>query len=261
MTTSITTRETAGGGASVKGAPLTNAEIDNNFISIVLNKLEADNNLSDLTDTDAAKANLDLASMAAQESDNVSITGGSITGTDITLTNSLSTGDGLSGSSFDGSANVTFSVDSTVARNNTDQTISGTFQVDSLGVNTAAPASAGDIRATGDIVSNFSSDVRNKENIQDITNALDIVESVGGKTFEWSDEYINRKGGEDDYFVQKHDFGVIAQDVQEVFPLAVRERENGELAVDYVKLCSLAFAAIKELNKKVDSLITQQRNS
>ena len=285
--TSITTRETAGGGATVKGAPLTNAEIDSNFISITTSKLEASQNLGDLTDTDAAKANLDLASMAAQESTNVDITGGSITGvtfssssvvidggtiTNTTINNdingtatnvssSLSAGDGLNGSNYDGTTGVTFAVDSSVIRNSGDQTVSGSLEIDSLGVNTNAPSANGDIRATGDIVSNFSSDIRNKENIQDIADALSIVNSIGGKTFDWSDEYINRKGGEDEYFLQKHDFGVIAQDVQKVFPLAVRERENGELAVDYVKLCSLAFAAIKELNEKVDSLITQQRNS
>jgi len=290
--TSITTRETTGGGATVKGSPLTNAEIDNNFISITTSKLEASQNLSDLTDTDAAKANLDLASMAAQESTNVDITGGSISGvtfssssvdinggtidgatisnstinndisgTATNVSSSLSAGDGLNGSNYDGSSAVTFAVDTSVIRDSGDQTVSGTFEVDSLGVNTNAPAANGDIRATGDILSNFSSDIRNKENIKDITDALNIVESIGGKTFDWSNEYINRKGGEDEYFLQKQDFGVIAQDVQKVFPLAVRERENGELAVDYVKLCSLAFAAIKELNKKVDSLITQQRNS
>jgi len=288
--TSITTRETTGGGATVKGTPLTNAEIDNNFISITTSKLEASQNLSDLTDTDAAKTNLDLASMAAQESTNVDITGGSISGVTfssadinsgtidgVTISNStinndisgtatnvsssLIAGDGLNGSNYDGSSSVTFTVDSTVLRGSGDQTVSGSFEIDSLGVNTAAPASDGDIRATGDIVSNFSSDIRNKENIQDINDALNVVNSIGGKTFDWSDEYINRKGGEDEYFLQKQDFGVIAQDVQQSFPLAVRERENGELAVDYVKLCSLAFAAIKELNEKVDSLITQQRNS
>ena len=31
---SITTRATAGGGATVKGSPLTNAEIDTNFINL-----------------------------------------------------------------------------------------------------------------------------------------------------------------------------------------------------------------------------------
>jgi len=288
MATSLVTRETAGGGASVKDAPLTNAEVDNNFITLADNKLESSSNLSDLTDTASAKTNLDLATMAEQESNNVSITGGTITGitnleatggdlsgvtissstinnnitgTATNVSSSLSTGDGLSGSSFDGSSSITFSVDGTVARNNTNQTISGTFEVDSLGVNTTAPTTAGEIRATGDIVAHFSSDIKNKENVTDISNALSTVSSIGGKTFDWKDEYINSRGGEDAYFVQKHDFGVIAQDVQKVFPLAVRERENGELAVDYVKLCSLAFAAIKELNEKVDSLITQQGNT
>jgi hypothetical protein len=230
MATSLVTRETIGGGATVKNAPLTNAEVDNNFITLADNKLEASSNLSDLTDTAAAKTNLDLATMAEQESNNVSITGGSISG--VTLSSSDTT---ITGGSIG--------------------------SIDSLGVNTAAPTTVGEIRATGDIVSHFSSDIKNKENISDISDALETVTKIGGKTFDWKDEYINSRGGEDEYFVQKHDFGVIAQEVQDVFPLAVRERENGELAVDYVKLCSLAFAAIKELNEKVDSLITQQRNS
>jgi len=74
MATSLITRETAGAGATVKNAPLTNEEVDLNFISITDNKLEADNNLSDLTDATAARSNLgvDLTS--------VNITGGTITG-------------------------------------------------------------------------------------------------------------------------------------------------------------------------------------
>jgi hypothetical protein len=40
---SITTRATSGSGATVKGSPLTNAEIDNNFISLNADKLEASN--------------------------------------------------------------------------------------------------------------------------------------------------------------------------------------------------------------------------
>ena len=61
-------------------------------------------------------------------------------------------------------------------------------------------------------------------------------------------------GGEDGYFVQKHDFGVIAQDVQSVFPLAVRTRPDGSLAVDYEKLVALAFAAIKQLKGQLDEI-------
>ena len=60
MATSLTTRETAGGGATVKNAPLTNAEVDLNFISITTNKLEAENNLSDLNNAATARSNLGL---------------------------------------------------------------------------------------------------------------------------------------------------------------------------------------------------------
>lgn len=60
MATTITTRETSGGGATVKNAPLTNAEIDNNFISLTTNKLESDNNLSDIASTSSARSNLGL---------------------------------------------------------------------------------------------------------------------------------------------------------------------------------------------------------
>ena len=61
--------------------------------------------------------------------------------------------------------------------------------------------------------------------------------------------------------MRKSDFGVIAQDVQAVFPVAVRVKADGSLAVDYEKMCALAFAAIKELKLQVDQLtIAVQEN-
>ena len=80
------------------------------------------------------------------------------------------------------------------------------------------------------------------------------VNAIGGKLFDWSEAYLASHGGEDGYFVKKNDFGVIAQDVKAAFPLAVRTRPDGSLAVDYEKLTALAFAAIKELADKVDKL-------
>jgi len=127
-------------------------------------------------------------------------------------------------------------------------------QFGSFGVGTAASGTSGEIRATNNVTAYYSSDIRLKSNINDISNALDKVIHIGGKTFDWSDNYIAEHGGEDGYFVQKSDFGVIAQDVQEVFPQAVRKREDGTLAVDYAKLSALAFAAIKELSDKVKIL-------
>jgi len=127
-------------------------------------------------------------------------------------------------------------------------------QFASLGVDTAASGTAGEIRATNNITAFFSSDMTLKENIKPIEEALSKVLQIGGKTFDWTDDYIRDHGGEDGYFVNKHDFGVIAQDVQRVFPLAVRERMDGTLAVDYEKLIALAFQAINELSNKIDDL-------
>ena len=127
-------------------------------------------------------------------------------------------------------------------------------QFNSVGVGTAGSATAGEIRATNNVTAFYSSDARLKENVHPIQNALDIVSAVGGKTFDWTQEYIATHGGEDGYFVRKSDFGVIAQDVQAVFPVAVRERGDGTLAVDYEKLVAVAFAAIAELRAEVDAL-------
>jgi len=127
-------------------------------------------------------------------------------------------------------------------------------QFNSVGVGTAGSATAGEIRATNNITAYYSSDARLKENVKDVSNALEKVCAIGSKEFDWTDEYISAHGGEDGYFVQKSDFGVIAQDVQAVFPQAVRTREDGTLAVDYEKLATLSFGAIKELVKRVEVL-------
>ena len=131
---------------------------------------------------------------------------------------------------------------------------SGDPQFNSVGVGTAGSTTAGEIRATNNITAYYSSDKKFKENIQNIPDALSKVDCIGGKLFDWTDEYVSQHGGEDGYFVQKSDFGVIAQDVEQVFPVAIRRKEDGTLAVDYEKLCALAFAAIRELKEEVDIL-------
>jgi hypothetical protein len=142
----------------------------------------------------------------------------------------------------------------TVSAASTFSSTSQNSQFNSVGVGTAGSTTAGEIRATNNITAYYSSDKKFKENVQEIPNALQKVDAIGGKLFDWTDEYIQEHGGEDGYFVQKSDFGVIAQDVQSVFPLATRTRTDGSLAVDYEKLCALAFAAIKELKNEVEVL-------
>src|SRR6056300_1754518 len=103
----------------------------------------------------------------------------------------------------------------------------------------------GDLNATGDVVAFYSSDKRLKDNIVRIENPLEKVEKIGGYTFDWNDKqetYIGK------------DVGVIAQEIQEVLPELVTERDNGYLAVKYEKIVPLLIESIKELKQEVDEI-------
>lgn len=113
---------------------------------------------------------------------------------------------------------------------------------------------AGEIRATNDITAYATSDITLKENIELITNPIEKLNQIKGVFFDWTDDFIESRGGTDGYFVRKHDIGVIAQDVQQVFPEIVAQRENGTLAVKYDKLVSVLIEAVKELSVEVNTL-------
>lgn len=123
-----------------------------------------------------------------------------------------------------------------------------------LDVNTTALYYGAEIRAGGDVVAYYSSDISLKENIVEIPNALDKVSQIRGVTYDWKDDYLESKGGEDDYFNRKHDVGVIAQEVEEVLPEVVAERKDGTKAVRYEKLTALLIESVKELKAEVDTL-------
>jgi hypothetical protein len=125
---------------------------------------------------------------------------------------------------------------------------SADVQFDSFGVGTAASSITGEIRATGDITAYYSSDERLKENFAPLTGALDKVKAIGGYEFDWKDgieDVVSKKG---------HDIGVKAQELQAQYPELVHERDNGYLAVDYIKLNAVLIEAVKELAAKVDEL-------
>jgi hypothetical protein len=117
-----------------------------------------------------------------------------------------------------------------------------------LGVNVSPSATAGRIDASNDIVAYSSSDERLKYNITPIENAIDKVKSLTGVEFDWKPEYKHAHGYEG------HDTGIIAQQVQEVIPSAVRTNDTGFLAVRYEKLIGLLIEANKELAARVEEL-------
>ena len=103
----------------------------------------------------------------------------------------------------------------------------------------------GTLTATGDVVAFYSSDKRLKDNIVRIENPLEKIGKIGGYEFDWNDKQKTYEG---------HDVGVIAQEIQEVLPEVVTERDNGYLAVKYEKIVPLLIESIKELKQEVDDI-------
>ena len=103
----------------------------------------------------------------------------------------------------------------------------------------------GTLTATGDVVAFYSSDKRLKDNIIRIENPLEKIKKIGGYEFDWNDKQKTYEG---------HDIGVIAQEIQEILPEVVTERDNGYLAVKYEKVIPLLIESIKELKQEVDEI-------
>ena len=188
--------------------------------------------------------NSGVTSLSAGTGISVSGSTGGVTVTNSGVTSAVA-GTGVSVSGATGA--VTFSIPQAI-------TTTSSVQFGSFGVGTAASGTTGEIRATNNVTAYYSSDIKFKENIHDVPDALQIVCAIGSKIFDWKDEYLTSHGGEDGYFIRKSDFGVIAQDVEKVFSRAVRTRPDGSLAVDYEKLSTLAFGAIAQLLKRIEAL-------
>jgi hypothetical protein len=117
-----------------------------------------------------------------------------------------------------------------------------------LGVNVAPSATDGRIDASNDIVAYSTSDRRLKENITPIANALDKVKALTGVEFDWKEETKHVHGYEG------HDTGVIAQEVKDVMPTAIRQNDSGYLSVRYEKLIGLLIEAVKEQQGEIEEL-------
>lgn len=81
------------------------------------------------------------------------------------------------------------------------------------------------------------SDIRKKENITPLSNALEKITNLHGVSFLWKDS-------------KKADSGVIAQEVEKEFPEFVHTTEDGTKTVEYGKLTAPLIEAVKELKKE-----------
>lgn len=101
-------------------------------------------------------------------------------------------------------------------------------------------------------VTAYASDARLKENVEVIPDALSKLHQVRGVTYDWREECESLG------FMptQRHEHGVIAQEVQKVVPDAVVPApfDNDYLTVQHERLIPLLIEAVKELSNKFDQL-------
>ena len=178
--------------------------------------------------------------------------GGSATIT-ATATNALTIGTGLSGTSYNGSTAVTIANTGVTSITGTANQVVASASTGGVtlslpqSIATTSAVTFASVTATGDIVAYSTSDRRHKNNIQIIGDALSKVTKLNGVTWEWNDDV-------DAVTKQSPKTGLIAQEVQEVLPEVVTERENGFLGLDYSKMVGLLVEAIKEQQNQIHSL-------
>jgi len=284
MATSLTTRETAGAGAVVKNAPLTNEEVDLNFISITDNKLEAENNLSDLQNASNARSNLGVeigvdvqsfdANIAKLDAATSNFTGTlQEGGNDVAVyadTVANFTGDlQVSGTSVLIDSDIGSTVQafvSNVSNIVTFDAVNPTFtDTGALGVPVGSqverPAPvAGQLRFNSDALKFEGYD--GSEWDQPSTGTLNATEfnslsdaSVKTNINEIGNglDMINAIAGvEFDWRDNgNHSAGVVAQELEKVLPHLVSTSNEGMKSVNYAGLTAYLLSAIKELSKRL----------
>ena len=100
----------------------------------------------------------------------------------------------------------------------------------------------------GDIIAYSLSDKKLKDNITKLDNCLSSVLAINPVRFTWNEKQSTYAG---------EDIGLIAQEVNEIIPEVVQQRENKTLAIRYEKIVPVLIGAIQEQQKKIDFLEQQ----
>lgn len=101
---------------------------------------------------------------------------------------------------------------------------------------------------TGDLYVKTGSDERLKDDITPISDPIEKLSKIGGYKFKWNDKSTSYTG---------EDYGVIAQEVEQIMPEIVEERESGYKALSYDRLIPLLVECVKNQQKQIDELKQQ----
>jgi len=125
-----------------------------------------------------------------------------------------------------------------------------------VGIGTTAPSYklevCGSIGTTSASVTtgiSCSSDIRLKKDITPIPNALSSIISLRGVNYFWRTKDFPNKG-----FSDTKQIGFVAQEIEKVYPELVTTQPDGYKAVDYSRLTPVLVEAIKEQQKMIEEL-------
>ncbi|MAF78469.1 MAG: hypothetical protein CME63_15730 [Halobacteriovoraceae bacterium] len=91
------------------------------------------------------------------------------------------------------------------------------------------------------------SDIRFKENIEPLKGGLEELKNIQAYEYHYkTDEFPEHN------FPKEKTVGVMAQQLENILPLAVKEDDKGMKYVNYASLAPLLIEAVKELSAKVD---------
>ena len=144
-----------------------------------------------------------------------------------------------------------------IANNSTTNLIEGDFSADELrfnanvGINTVPDVNY-DLYISGDALSDgiwSTSDLKWKMNILELNDVLPDINKLRPVTYDWRvDEYPDR------HFSNRIQIGLIAQELEEVFPELVKTDEKGNKAISYEKLSVLLLKSIQEQQQQIEEM-------
>jgi len=89
-----------------------------------------------------------------------------------------------------------------------------------------------------------ASDARLKKNVQQLSPVLQKIDQLKAYTYQWNNEAMD----------QQQQIGLLAQEVEKVFPMLVRTDDKGTKSVNYISLIPVLLSAIQELQQRVNIL-------
>ena len=114
-----------------------------------------------------------------------------------------------------------------------------------LKVNTISPLSGGTVTVSGTVSATTiteTSALRYKENVQNLEDVSKVMQ-LRPVTFDWKKD-------------QKHDIGLIAEEVAELYPELVETSED-TTGIKYSKLTALLIKTVQEQNARIEKLENQ----